>query len=331
MSGRVTGKQIKDDSLTGDDIDESTLVISLDDVVRTGNTTTASLSLGNIDPNDSVYSVGSAEKVWSGGYFKDLNVTNQLVVSSTAANQELLRLKKGDADSRYLVFESDNVDKFEMYLNNFENFIFSTTDTTDDIVFRLNGHSAIYMDGYPKEVRIWDSYNSTYNTKINSSLDINGVTKAENFLPKTNLTYDLGTATEKWNNLHVNDGVVYGDLDVKGELYFSDALMAELSIPGVQLQTDTNAYTFTCPYDLEITGIQIILDSHGTSGNVTVTTSVVGGSTLNTTSITGTDLFATATFSSNRSAGDDIRLAITATPSTNTNGLRANLLFRRRA
>jgi len=112
--------------------------------------------------------------------------------------------------------------------------------------------------------------------------------------------------------------------------FFDDVLLAELSIPGVQLQTDTNAYTFTCPYDLQITGIQLILDTHGTSGNVTVTTSVVGGSTLNTTSIIGTDTFATATFSSDRDQADDIRFAITATPTTNTNGLRANLLFRRR-
>lgn len=119
-----------------------------------------------------------------------------------------------------------------------------------------------------------------------------------------------------------------GDLSV-GSIAFDDVLMAELSIPGVQLQTDTNAFTFTCPYDLSLTGVQLILDNHGTSGNVTVTIAVVGGSTLNTTSITGTDSFATSTFSSSRSAGDDIRFAITATPSTNTDGLRANLLFRR--
>lgn len=112
--------------------------------------------------------------------------------------------------------------------------------------------------------------------------------------------------------------------------FFDDVLLMELSIPGVQLQTDTNAYTFTCPYDLEITGIQLILDNHGTSGNVTVTTSVVGGATLDSTSITLQNTFAATSFSSNRNQGDDIRFAITATPATNTNGLRGNLLFRRR-
>ena len=137
------------------------------------------------------------------------------------------------------------------------------------------------------------------------------------FIPDDNNTYDLGSSSKRWAQLHTE------------QASFEDVIMAELSIPGVQLQTDTNAFTFTCPYNLSLTGVQLILDSHGTSGNVTVTISVVGGSTLNTTSITGTNLFASSTFTSSRSQGDDIRFAITATPSTNTNGLRANLLFRR--
>ena len=65
-----------------------------------------------------------------------------------------------------------------------------------------------------------------------------------------------------------------------GSVSFDDVLMAELSIPNVQLQTDTNAFTFSCPYNMDLTGLQLFLDNHGTSGNVTVTVSVVGGSTL---------------------------------------------------
>lgn len=137
------------------------------------------------------------------------------------------------------------------------------------------------------------------------------------FIPDATNTYDLGSVTKVWAQLHVQ------------QASFDDVIMAELSIPGVQLQVDTNAFTFSCPYNLNLTGVQLFLDNHGTSGNVTVTIAVVGGSTLNTTSITGTNLFATSTFTSSRSVGDDIRFAITATPSTNTNGLRANLLFRR--
>ena len=124
-----------------------------------------------------------------------------------------------------------------------------------------------------------------------------------------------------------------GDLIV-GAISFDDVLMAELSIPGVQLQTDTNAFTFTCPYNMDITGLQLYLDQHGTSGNVTVTVSEIPnlGNPLITLSITGTNTSATTTLGTpaSQDIGDDIRFAITATPTTNTNGLRANLLFRRR-
>ena len=137
-------------------------------------------------------------------------------------------------------------------------------------------------------------------------------------VPSGNNSNDLGSSALLWRTLHAS------------QVFFEDVLLIELSIPNVQLQTDTNAYTFSCPYNLTITGIQLYLDEHGTSGNVTVTTAVVGGSTLNTLSITDQNTGASATFTSNRETGDDIRFAITATPTTNTNGLRANLLFRRR-
>ena len=122
-----------------------------------------------------------------------------------------------------------------------------------------------------------------------------------------------------------------GDLSV-GSISFDDVLVAELSIPNIQLQNDTNALTFSCPYNMDITGLQLYLDQHGTSGNVTVTVSEVGGSTLITLSVTGTNTSATTTLGTpaSQDTGDDIRFAITATPTSNTNGLRANLLFRRR-
>ena len=171
----ITGKQVKDDSLTGADIDESTLVISLNDVLSNGASSTITMNTGSIVPSaNETYGLGSPSSHWLSSYVKNLIVSNQLTLSSSTAGQELIRLQKNDSDTRYMVFESEGVDKFEMYLNNFENFVFTTTDTTDDIVFRLNGHSAIYMDGYPKEVRVWDVYNDAYNTKINSTVSIAG-------------------------------------------------------------------------------------------------------------------------------------------------------------
>lgn len=163
----------------------------------------------NIIPNTTnSFSLGSSDgtKVWSGVYATEGYLGSLIVQSSTES--ELIRLQKGDGETKYLVFESEDpgspgtyIDKFEMYLNAGENFIFTTTDTTDDVLFRLNGHTAIYMDGYPKEVRIWDSYDGAYNTQINSSLDINGKAITEDVVPKTAGTYDLGSAEFMWRSL----------------------------------------------------------------------------------------------------------------------------------
>ena len=138
------------------------------------------------------------------------------------------------------------------------------------------------------------------------------------FIPDDNNTYDLGSSSKRWASLHAE------------EASFEDVLLVELSIPGVQLQTDTNAYRFNCPYNLEIESLGLFLDQHGTSGNVTVTVAN-GGTTMITLSITGTNTSAnTATVTSGtRSQGDVVTFAITATPTTNTNGLRAMLFFRR--
>lgn len=177
--------------------------VDFDGNVNLGNADSDNIVFkGEVDSNiipddDKTYTLGTASKTWSQGHFYDINAYNSLVVSSTVSNAELIRLQKGDTDTRYFVFESDGVDKFEMYLNSFENFTFTTTDTTDDILFRLNGHTAIYMDGYPKEVRIWDTYNSSYNTQINSTLLIAGEVSTERSISrKSNLLSNAsGTVT----------------------------------------------------------------------------------------------------------------------------------------
>lgn len=199
---RIKGKQIEDDTVTGDDVDESTLVIDLQMITDVGATTTNDITAANIVPNTGAFNIGASGNPWDSIYVDNGVFSNQIRVASTVASQELIRLEKGDTDSRYLVFESGGVDKFEMYLNSYENFTFTTTDTNDDIGFRLNGHQAITLQGYPKEVRIWDGYNAVYHTKINSSLDINGTTKTETIIPNIDATYDLGDPTSNvWNNV----------------------------------------------------------------------------------------------------------------------------------
>ena len=106
--------------------------------------------------------------------------------------------------------------------------------------------------------------------------------------------------------------------------------MAELSIPGIDLQTDTNAFRFNAPYNMDIQGLDLYLDQHTTSGNVEVT--VANGATnMITLVLTGNNLSGSTTTVTSGSidANDQVTFAITATPA-NAQGLRANLSFRRR-
>lgn len=202
----ITGKQVKDDSLTGADIDESTLVMGLNDVLSDGASSTITMNTGSILPSSSeTYTLGSSSLVWLSSYIKNLVVSNQLTLSSSTASQELIRFQKNDTDTRYMVFESEGIDKFEMSLNSFENFTFTTTDTTDDILFRLNGHTAIYMDGYPKEVRLWDTYNDAYNTKINSTLSVAGEVELKRLVNRSSslLSSASGTTAHNTSNASV--------------------------------------------------------------------------------------------------------------------------------
>ena len=107
--------------------------------------------------------------------------------------------------------------------------------------------------------------------------------------------------------------------------------MTELSIPGIDVTTDTNAYRFNCPYNLTVTGLILNMDQHSTSGPVQVTvTNSTTSNTMITLSVTGTNLAGSTGNVTNASAaqGDTITFAITATPA-DVQGLRATLQFRR--
>lgn len=124
--------------------------------------------------------------------------------------------------------------------------------------------------------------------------------------------------------------------DGSGAVSFSnlnDVVTSELSIPGLDLQIDTNAFRFNCPYDLTITRLDLFLDQHTTSGDVTVTVTNTTDS-LSITSLTlgSTTTSGTTTSITNASCdiGDIITFAITATPA-DAQGLRANLKFTRGA
>lgn len=120
-----------------------------------------------------------------------------------------------------------------------------------------------------------------------------------------------------------------GNVEFANVISFEDYIIADLSIPGLDLQNDTNAFRFNCPYNLIVEGLDLFLDQHTTSGNVTVTVANGANSMINL-SIPGTDLTASTTTVSNasRNSGDVITFAITAT-TANAQGLRANMKFRR--
>lgn len=108
--------------------------------------------------------------------------------------------------------------------------------------------------------------------------------------------------------------------------------MVELSIPGIDIQTDTNAFRFNCPFDLNVEGIQLYLDQHTTAGNVTVSvTNTTSATAMINFSIPGTDTTASTTSVTSPScnANDIITFAIVSTVA-DAQGLRANLRFRRR-
>jgi hypothetical protein len=228
-------------------------------------------------------------KVHNGG----VDLTGSLHISSSS-EAELLRLAKTDSDSREIVFEMNGSDRFSMTVNSFENLAFMSYNTNDDIYFRLNGHNALYLQGYPKEVRIWDTFNSVYDTVVNSDLRVSGATQ-----------FDSAVS-------------------------FEDVIMTELSIPGVDLQTDTNAYRFTSPYNLELLSLGLTLDETASSGNTTVNVTNPDDGTLITATISATNDFViqNTVTSGSRSQGDNVTFEITAA-GTGAQGLRANLYFRR--
>lgn len=220
-------------------------------------------------------------------------VTGSIEVTQSG-DQEMLRFSKTDAETAEMVFEMGGNDKFSMFLNSFENMVFSTVNSSDDFLLKLAGVTAFYAQGSPKELKFWGDYNDNYNVIVNSSLRVSGSTQFDSAIS------------------------------------FEDVIMAELSIPGLDLQTDTNAYRFTCPYNLELTALGLTLDQHTTSGNVTVNVTNPSDGTLITATIPGTDDFVqvTSVTSGSRSQGDNVTFEITATPA-NAQGLRANLYFKR--
>lgn len=81
---RITGRQIKDNTITGEDVDESSLVINLQMVTDNGSETTNDLLLSSVNPrSDLTYSLGTNSKRWNQVHTNDLTVYNNLVLNGS--------------------------------------------------------------------------------------------------------------------------------------------------------------------------------------------------------------------------------------------------------
>lgn len=170
--------------------------------------------------------------------------------------------------------------------------------------------------------------NQVLQTDGNGTLSFASI--SSNLSNVTSTSSELNILDTSAQNPSTNDFLMYNGTSLVWDKP-EEVIVAELSIPGLDLQVDTNAFRFNCPFGLVITKLELYLDQHTTSGDVTVTltnttdTNAMISLTLGTTTTSGST---TTISNSSCDAGDILTLAITATPA-NAQGLRANLFFER--
>jgi hypothetical protein len=223
-----------------------------------------------------------------------------------------------------ILFRESNSDRAEIFINDSDNLLINNMSTNKHIVFKVNDAGVIReglrVNGMVPEVVVNEGSDSLVDFRVESNSN-------------THMLYvDGGNNTVGVNVSNPTvDLEVNGDVHISGSASFADVLMTELSIPGIDVTTDTNAYRFNCPYNLTVTGLRLDMDQHSTSGPVQVTvTNSTTSNTMITLSVTGTSLAGNTQNVTNASAaqGDTITFAITATPA-DVQGLRATLQFRR--
>ena len=105
-------------------------------------------------------------------------------------------------------------------------------------------------------------------------------------------------------------------------------MVVELSIPGTDVQTDSSAFRFFCPYDLAVNELQLNVDSIDSGEDVTVQISGSQGFTQSLTINGPTDNASTGSLNGSFQAGELLNFEITSVNGT-VQGLIANLLYRR--
>ena len=223
-----------------------------------------------------------------------------------------------DANKTMAVFnESGSID---LHYNGNKKFETTATGIKTTGNININGvYTFPITDGTPNQVLQTDGSGTLSFASVSSNLS-----------NVTSTSSELNILDTSAQNPSTNDFLMYNGTSLVWDKP-KEVIVTELSIPGLDLQIDTNAFRFNCPFGLIITKLELYLDQHTTSGDVTVTltnttdNAAMISLTLGTTTTSGST---TTISNSSCDAGDILTLAITATPA-NAQGLRANLFFER--
>lgn len=117
-------------------------------------------------------------------------------------------------------------------------------------------------------------------------------------------------------------------IDSQGDHALLQTMVVELSIPGTDVQTDSSAFRFFCPYNLTVNELQLNLDENNSGEAVTVQISGSQGFTQSLTLTGPTNNGTTGSLNGSLQAGELLNFEITSVTGT-PQGLIANLLYRR--
>lgn len=259
---------------------------------------------GDVVPSvDGTYDLGTSTMRWEEGHFNDCTVYDQLSLGGSgsqffAFNEDTVRVK-------FANWYSSNTRQYGMGQLWFETWFAAIDDQTG----AANRRIGFYLDLPDNGADDAAGTHAAHPTNARMFIDVNGVS-----VPQGDLT-------------------VTNDATISGSLSFEDVIIAELTIPGLQAQTDTNAYTFNLPYAVTFHRMTTFITRNvGSTGSTTITASNLAGNAIATTTITATQTLAqtSTTTITNASQGNGvgIRLAITAVGS-NVQDIRTSLYFRR--
>jgi len=306
------GAQVIGDLKAADDAERNTLIDFGEDLIdfQTSGSVRAQIN------NNGVYipdSPANASLFVSGG------------IEVTPGNQEGLRFMKSANELNFISFQ-DGADggSYNARLSyNSAEYLFIAPGRGGDFFINSGENTGDFT--YP--FSIMDDGTAKFTKGLTDSSE-----RATN-LDSSIAFYVSGTADG--NNNAVFDGkvVMNASLTVETGISFEDVIMAELTIPGVQAQTDTDAFSFDLPYGVTFHKLVTRATRNvGNSGDTTVTVSNGAGTTMATTTITSAQAVGRTTTTSissdNQTENTIIRFAITAVGS-NVQDLRANLFFKR--